>query len=93
MSMFEPPYPEGLPVGPDWLPAPDRRAVLFPYDRTEVALAPWGSAEMAARALEFALRAAPAVEELPSHVRRAVLKEVHSELAARRGEFESLLVL
>ena len=93
MSMFQPPYPEGLPVGPDWLPAPELRPVLFPYDRSEVALAPWGSARMAAQALEFALGVAPAVEELPSHLRRTVLREVHSELAARRQDFESLLVL
>ena len=93
MSMFQPPYPEGLPVGPDWLPDPELRPVLFPYDRSEVALAPWGSARMAAQALEFALGVAPAVEELPSHLRRTVLREVHSELAARRQDFESLLVL
>ena len=82
MSMFQPPYPEGLPIGPGWLPAPERRAVLFPYDRSEVALAPWGSAQMAAQALEFALGAAPYVEEMPSHVRRAVLREVQGQLAA-----------
>ncbi|MGC8472971.1 MAG: aldehyde dehydrogenase family protein, partial [Candidatus Dormibacteria bacterium] len=93
MSMFQPPYPAGLPIGPDWLPAPELRAVVFPYDRSEVALAPWGSSQMAAQALESALGVAARVEELPSHVRRTVLREVHSELAARRHDFESLLVL
>ncbi|MEU1389419.1 MULTISPECIES: aldehyde dehydrogenase family protein [unclassified Nonomuraea] len=86
-------WPDGLPIGAGWAATEDTTEVIFPYDGSVVARAPLGTPAHAARALEEALAVAPAMAALPSHARRAALMAAHDALAARREEFERLLVL
>ncbi|MFI7419831.1 aldehyde dehydrogenase family protein [Nonomuraea sp. NPDC049684] len=86
-------WPDGLPIGAGWAATEDTTEVIFPYDGSVVARAPLGTPAHAARALEEALAVAPAMAALPSHARRAALMAAHDALAARRAEFERLLVL
>ncbi|MEV4371220.1 aldehyde dehydrogenase family protein [Nonomuraea sp. NPDC049637] len=86
-------WPDGLPIGDGWAATEDTTEVIFPYDGSVVARAPLGTPAHAARALEAALAVAPAMAALPSHARRAALMAAHDALAARREEFERLLVL
>jgi acyl-CoA reductase-like NAD-dependent aldehyde dehydrogenase len=67
--------------------------VHFPYDGALVGYAPVGGAASARRALDEAMCVREAVGRLPSHVRRAVLQQVHASLVARRHQLEQLLVL
>ncbi|SCF16871.1 Acyl-CoA reductase [Micromonospora viridifaciens] len=92
MSVFEAPFPAGLPIGDGWVPAPTA-PVRFPYDGSQIAEAPIGDAQLARTALDAAVAAADTVARLPSHVRRAALLNTRDMLAARRAEFERLLVL
>lgn len=86
-------WPGGLPVGPGWVATADTADVVFPYDGSVVAVAPVGTAELAARAIDEALAVRPAMAALPSHARRAALLGAHDALKARAEEFERLLVL
>ncbi|MGW7482766.1 aldehyde dehydrogenase family protein [Nonomuraea muscovyensis] len=86
-------WPSGLPVGSGWVETDATRDVVFPYDGSVVGAAPLGTAELARRAVTEALAVAPAMAALPSHARRAALMGAHDALAARREEFERLLVL
>lgn len=86
-------HPHGLPIGEDWLPAPETAEVHFPYSGELVAGAPVGDASLAEQAISYAARLRQQVGALPSHVRRRVLTEAHRVLTERRGDFESLLVL
>ncbi|MFJ2767139.1 aldehyde dehydrogenase family protein [Streptomyces sp. NPDC087300] len=86
-------YPEGLPVGDGWVPAPGTAAVTFPYDGTEIGRAPVGDAALALRAVEHADRLRRRVGALPAHVRRQVLGEVARDLADALPELVELLVL
>ncbi|MHB9755586.1 aldehyde dehydrogenase family protein [Streptomyces sp. BYX5S] len=86
-------FPEGLPVGDTWLPAPATEEVRFPYDGSVVGRAPVGDTALALRALEEALAVRDTVGRLPSHTRAAALHATHDALAARRADFERLLVL
>jgi len=86
-------FPDGLPVGDTWEPAPATAEVRFPYDGTLVATAPVGDTDLAKRALEEALAVREHVGRLPSRVRRQALLTAHDEVAARRTDFEELLVL
>ncbi|MGW2222029.1 aldehyde dehydrogenase family protein [Nonomuraea sp. NPDC001684] len=86
-------WPDGLPIGDGWTATEDTTEVIFPYDGSVVARAPLGTPDHAVRALEAALAVAPAMAALPSHARRAALMAAHDALAARREEFERLLVL
>ena len=92
-AQFTPQWPDGLPVGDEWVPAPQRTDIRFPYDGSLVASAPVGDAATAGRALDHAVALRDAVGRLPSHVRRAALSGAHRALAARRTEVEQLLVL
>ncbi len=92
-GQFTPQWPDGLPVGDEWVPAPLRADIRFPYDGSLVASAPVGDAATALRALDHAVALRDAVGRLPSHVRRAALSGAHRALAARRTEVEQLLVL
>ena len=92
-AQFTPQWPDGLPVGDEWVPAPQRADIRFPYDGSLVASAPVGDAATAGRALDHAVALRDAVGRLPSHVRRAALAGAHRALAARRTEVEQLLVL
>ena len=92
-GLFTPQWPDGLPVGDEWVPAPQRADIRFPYDGSLVASAPVGDAATAGRALDHAVALRDAVGRLPSHVRRAALSGAHAALAARRTELERLLVL
>ncbi|MDZ5446968.1 aldehyde dehydrogenase family protein [Micromonospora sp. 4G57] len=92
MSLFEAPFPAGLPIGGGWVPAPTA-PVRFPYDGSAVAEAPLGDVELARTALDAAAASADTIARLPSHVRRAALLNTRDALAARREEFERLLVL
>lgn len=93
MSDFEPEYPAGLPIGEEWVPAPAAEKVRFPFDGTVVAEAPVGDAALATRAVEEALAVRESTGRLPSHLRRAALLAAHAAVAARRTDFERLLVL
>ncbi|MEV4474048.1 aldehyde dehydrogenase family protein [Nonomuraea sp. NPDC049504] len=86
-------WPGGLPIGGGWAETADTSPVIFPYDGSEVAAAPLGTPELAARALDAALGVAPAMAALPSHVRRAALIGARDALRDRRDDFERLLVL
>jgi acyl-CoA reductase-like NAD-dependent aldehyde dehydrogenase len=90
--MFDPPYPAGLPIGPDWVAAENSAPVRFPYDGSTVAEAPIGTSELAERAVDEAVAVAKVVAALPSRVRREVLTSTHRAVAERREEFERLLV-
>lgn len=92
-ALFEPPYPLGLPLGEQWVPAPDTAEVRFPYAGSLVSSAPVGDVALAQRALDEAVAVRGEVERLPSHVRRAALAGAHGALAERRAEVEQLLVL
>lgn len=91
-TTFDQPYPDGLPVGPQWIPAHKTETITFPYDGSPVAEAPVGTTEHASAALEEAVAIRAEVGALPSHVRRAVLAGVHDALRQRAGELERLLV-
>lgn len=93
MTMFEPPYPAGLPIGDAWVPAPATAPVIFPFDGSVVADAPVGDVATARRAVDEAVAVARATAALPSHLRRAVLQATHDAMASHRAEFEDLLVL
>lgn len=86
-------WPDGLPIGGEWVSTDATSRVSFPYDGSEVAQAPVGDPELADRALEAALGARTAVAALPSHVRRTALTSTHATLAEHRDELEQLLVL
>ncbi len=85
-------FPDGLPIGDGWLPAPSTADVCFPYDGSRVAAAPVGDAHLARRALDEALTVRKEVAGLASHVRRRALQTAHDAVALRRGDFERLLV-
>ncbi|EOD67954.1 aldehyde dehydrogenase family protein [Amycolatopsis vancoresmycina] len=86
-------YPDGLPVGGGWVSTVDVEEIVFPYDGSVIGHAPVGTPELATRALDEAVAVAREVASLPSRVRRALLNDVAAALAARRSEFEDLLVL
>lgn len=85
-------FPDGLPIGDGWLPAPSTADVCFPYDGSLVAAVPVGDAHLARRALDEALRVRRDVAGLASHVRRRALQTAHDAIALRRVDFERLLV-
>ena len=90
------PHPEGLPIGADhlvWAETAQTEPVFFPFDGSEVAAAPVGTAAHADQALATAFAARPEMEALSSGRRRALLLAVHDALAERRAAFEELLVL
>lgn len=93
MTLFTPPYPDGLPVGEEWVRAPAIGDIRFPYSGDRVASAPLGDAALASQAVSYAVGLRGRVGDLPSHVRRRALVAAHDAIAARRDEFESLLVL
>jgi acyl-CoA reductase-like NAD-dependent aldehyde dehydrogenase len=84
---------DGLPIGAEVRHTGERVAVRFPFDGTVVADAPVGDAKAAPAAVDLAVEAAPAVAALASHIRRAVLSDLHRSLLERRGALEALLVL
>lgn len=86
-------WPEGLPIGRGWVVPPRRRDVVFPYDGSRVAQAPEGDPGLAGQAVDAAIEVRREVGRLPSYVRRAVLQEVHRDVAAAREDLERLLVL
>ncbi|NYI88386.1 acyl-CoA reductase-like NAD-dependent aldehyde dehydrogenase [Amycolatopsis endophytica] len=90
--MFDP-YPDGLPVGPEWVSTSDTVEIRFPFDGCVVAQAPVGTPELARRAVDEAAAVAREVAKLPSHVRRDVLTGVHRSLVEWRDELEGLLVV
>ena len=92
-GQFTPPWPDGLPVGDEWVAAAQQAEIRFPYDGSLVAAAPVGDAAIAGRALDHAVAVRDTVGRLPSHVRRAALSGAHRALAERRTEVEQLLVL
>ncbi|MEV8318664.1 aldehyde dehydrogenase family protein [Streptomyces sp. NPDC059900] len=85
--------PEGLPVGDGWVAAPAGKAVLFPYDGTEIAVAPVGDADLAGRAVGHAAAIRVRVGGLSAGVRRKVLAGVAATLAEAAPDLVDLLVL
>lgn len=92
-QLFVPEFPEGLPIGDGWVQAPECVEIRFPFDGSLVAVSPLGDVRLAQRAVEHALALRETVGRLPSFVRRAALAGAHDSIAARRGDFEQLLVL
>ena len=90
--MFDP-YPEGLPIGSDWVSTPDTTEIRFPFDGCVVARAPVGTVDLAHLAVSEAVLVARDVAKLPSHVRRDVLTGVCRSVAEWRDELEGLLVV
>lgn len=90
--MFQPPYPAGLPIGPDWVEVPSAGPVLFPFDGTEVAKAPVGTTDLARRAIDQAVAVKKDAAALSSRVRRQILTTAADTITAHRTEFEDLLV-
>ncbi|MET9259317.1 aldehyde dehydrogenase family protein [Amycolatopsis sp. NPDC004079] len=88
-----PDYPDGLPIGSDWVSTVDTADVVFPYDGTVIGTAPVGTAALASRAIDEAVAVAREVASLPSRARRTLLNDVASAVRERRVEFEQLLVL
>lgn len=86
-------WPDGLPIGDDWVRTEELAEVRFPYTGELVSTAPVGSAHLARQAISYAAGLRHQVGALPSHVRRRVLQDTHRVLTERRGDFESLLVL
>ncbi|WP_018157814.1 aldehyde dehydrogenase family protein [Demetria terragena] len=86
-------WPDGLPIGEVWTATTDTRDIHFPFDGSVVAQAPEGDAELARRAIDAADAVKRRVARISSYARRAVLRQVHAELADKRSEFENLLVL
>jgi acyl-CoA reductase-like NAD-dependent aldehyde dehydrogenase len=85
-------WPEGLPIGPDWVPAAATRPVVFPYDGSTVADAPVGDARLARLAVDQAAEIRPAVARLSAGARRTVLARVAEAVAAQRESLIELLV-
>ncbi|MFI5583441.1 aldehyde dehydrogenase family protein [Amycolatopsis sp. NPDC051758] len=88
-----PEYPDGLPVGAEWVSTVDAAEIVFPYDGSVVGTAPLGTPELARRAVDEAVAVAREVASLPSRTRRKLLNDVALALTAKREEFENLLVL
>jgi acyl-CoA reductase-like NAD-dependent aldehyde dehydrogenase len=86
-------YPEGLPIGSGWVPAPSAEEIRFPYDQSLVASAPVGDLAIAQRAIDEAVAVRVETGRLSSHVRRAAIRATHAALSAHREELEQLLVL
>jgi acyl-CoA reductase-like NAD-dependent aldehyde dehydrogenase len=89
--MFDPPYPAGLPIGPEWVPAATH-PVRFPYDGSVVADAPVGTEDLARRAIDAAVAVKAEVAALSSRVRRQILTGTWQAIEEHRAEFERLLV-
>lgn len=87
-----PPYPDGLPVTGDWVPAFATADVRFCYDGSTVATAPLGDTDLACRAAEHATLVRPAVAQSTTRARREVLGGVADALDAVAGPMEDLLV-
>lgn len=87
------PFPDGLPIGEEWVPPVSTEPITFPYTGEQVALGPLGSVEQATGAIDVAVALRPVAERLPSHVRRQALQRAHAVLSEARDELEQLLVL
>lgn len=87
-----PSIPAGLPVGPGWVSDLPTAPVVFPYDQSVVAQAPWGQPEHAQQALDAGAAAVRPVGRLTSAVRRAILLDVHSSLQRHSDELVELLI-
>ncbi|MFG2503065.1 aldehyde dehydrogenase family protein [Streptomyces sp. NPDC048441] len=85
--------PEGLPIGDGWVTAPRSEAVRFPYDGTEIAVAPVGDEDLAARAVDHAASVRVQVGGLTAGVRRQVLTGVAAALADALPDLVDLLIL
>ena len=94
--IFSPPYPDGLPVGAGvqtWAPCPQTSVIAFPYDGTEVASAPVGSADHAETAVAEAASAFAVTSRLGTGTRRALLMDIHAALSREATALAGLLVL
>ena len=81
-------FPDGLPVGPEWVSTSASDEVRFPYDDSLIATAPVGDAALATKAIDHAIGVRQAMAALPSHARRTILIDAHDALAAHQEEFE-----
>lgn len=92
MTALVPELPVGLPVGDTWRADCAVAPVRFPFDGSHVADAPVGTVTHARAALDAATAVRREVGRLTAATRRAVLLDVHRELAARAGDLVELLV-
>lgn len=93
MSIADFGCPEGLPVGPGWVHAPDHTEVVFPYTAEAVCRAPVGDVALAVDALDHAVSVRDSVARTPTRTRRAVLLSTRERLERHRSDVEQLLVL
>lgn len=91
--VFTAPYPDGLPIGPGWLPTPATSDIVFPFDGSVVASAPVADVALAQQALDHAVELAPVAARLSSAVRRDWLLRVERKVAERTEELIELLIL
>lgn len=93
MGLFEPQYPEGLPIAGSWTTdGVDCIDIVFPFDGSVVAAAPVGTVAHASEAVEAGLAVQPRIAAIPAAIRRRLLLEVGTRIEERRSEFEQLLV-
>lgn len=93
MPTFITPFPDGLPIGSDWVYCAYTAPVVFPFDGSVVAHAPDGGVDHALDALNAAAGVSRQTASLPAGKKRDILMAVHNALAERQAEFEDLLVL
>ncbi|BBF99732.1 MULTISPECIES: aldehyde dehydrogenase family protein [Pseudonocardia] len=92
MTFVLPELPPGLPIGAGHRTDTGSAPVVFPYDGSEVAGAPVGRIEHATAALDAGAAAVRPAARLAAGTRRAVLLDVHRELAGHRDAFVELLI-
>lgn len=90
---FVPEFPQGLPIGNEWLECEESTPVVFPFDGSEIANAPVGSVDLAGQALDAAQAVFGETARLSTGTRRSILLGVHEALARHRQALEELLVL
>lgn len=86
-------FPQGLPIGDQWVDPASVEDVIFPYDGSTVGHAPVGSVQLATQAVDEAVAGRAAMARVPSHARTTALLAVRDEILANLEQFEELLVL
>lgn len=81
-----------LPIGEEWVPAPRRAPVIFPWDGSVVADAPVGDVRSAAAAIDAASAVRRATAKLTTGARMTVLQQVAQWLRDQRDPVTELLI-
>lgn len=86
-------YPDGLPIGEQWVPCEHNDPIIFPFDSSVIAQAPVGTVAHASQALDAAAAVRHEMAKLSAGTRRSILLAVQQKIAAVAEELENLLVL